>query len=64
VTIRSEEMRTLPLIMTTMIDPFSGANKQGVAMAAALLTSIPTLVLFVLFQKQFVQGIAVTSVKG
>lgn len=64
VTIRSEEMRTLPLIMTTMVDPFSGATKQGVAMAAALLTSIPTLVLFVLFQKQFVQGIAVTSVKG
>ncbi len=64
VTIRSEELRTLPLIMTTMVDPFSGATKQGVAMAAALLTSIPTLVLFILFQKQFVQGIAVTSVKG
>ncbi|MBC8171182.1 MAG: carbohydrate ABC transporter permease [Anaerolineae bacterium] len=64
VTIRSEEMRTLPLIMTTMIDPFSGASKQGVAMVAALLTSIPTLVLFIIFQKQFVQGIAVVSVKG
>jgi multiple sugar transport system permease protein len=64
IVIRSEEMRTLPLIMTTMVDPFSGATKQGVAMAAALLTSIPTLVLFVLFQRQFVQGIAVTAVKG
>lgn len=64
VTIRSEQLRTLPLIMTTMVDPFSGAAKQGVAMAASLLTSIPTLILFVLFQKQFVQGIAVVSVKG
>lgn len=64
VTIRSEELRTLPLIMTTMVDPFSGATKQGVAMASALLTSIPTLILFILFQKQFVQGIAVVSVKG
>jgi ABC-type glycerol-3-phosphate transport system permease component len=64
VVLRSEEMRTLPQILTTMVDPFSGASKQGVAMAAALLTSIPTLVLFILFQKQFVQGIAVTSVKG
>ncbi len=64
IVIRSEELRTLPLIMTTMVDPFSGATKQGVAMAAALLTSIPTLILFIAFQKQFIQGIAVTSVKG
>ncbi|KAB2862745.1 MAG: carbohydrate ABC transporter permease [Anaerolineae bacterium] len=64
IVIRSEELRTLPLIMTTMVDPFSGASKQGVAMAAALLTSIPTLILFIAFQKQFIQGIAVTSVKG
>ncbi len=64
IVVRSEELRTLPLIMTTMVDPLSGATKQGVAMVAALLTSIPTLVLFILFQKQFVQGIAVTSVKG
>lgn len=64
IVIRSEELRTLPLIMTTMVDPFSGATKQGVAMAAALLTSIPTLILFIAFQKQFIQGIAVSSVKG
>jgi multiple sugar transport system permease protein len=64
VVIRSEELRTLPQVMRTFIDPFSGASKQGVAMAAALITSIPTLVLFFIFQKQFVQGIAVTSVKG
>lgn len=64
IVIRSEELRTLPLVMTTMVDPFSGATKQGVAMAAALLTSIPTLILFIAFQKQFIQGIAVTSVKG
>ncbi|MBK8023929.1 MAG: carbohydrate ABC transporter permease [Chloroflexi bacterium] len=64
ITMRSEEMRTLPLIMTTMSDPFAAATKQGVAMASALLTSIPTVILFVLFQKQFVQGIAVVSVKG
>ena len=64
IVIRSEQLRTLPLVMTTMIDPFSGASNQGVSMAASLLTSIPTLVLFVLFQRQFVQGIAVVSVKG
>lgn len=64
VVIRSENLRTLPLVMTTMIDPFSGAANQGISMAASLLTSIPTLLLFILFQRQFVQGIAVTSVKG
>jgi multiple sugar transport system permease protein len=64
VVIRSEQLRTLPLVMTTMIDPFSGAANQGISMAASLLTSIPTLILFLVFQRQFVQGIAVVSVKG
>jgi multiple sugar transport system permease protein len=33
-------------------------------MTAALLASLPTLVLFIIFQKQFVRGIALTGMKG
>jgi multiple sugar transport system permease protein len=64
VTITSEELRTLPLVLSTMIGPFSGAPDLGVTMAAALIVSLPTLVLFIVFQKQFVRGIALTGMKG
>jgi ABC-type glycerol-3-phosphate transport system permease component len=33
-------------------------------MAAALVISLPTLILFIIFQKQFVRGIALTGMKG
>ncbi|MEP7291194.1 MAG: carbohydrate ABC transporter permease [Chloroflexota bacterium] len=64
VVLQSEANRTLPLVMSTMIDPFSPPAEQGVVMAAALLVSLPTLLLFLVFQKQFVRGIALTGMKG
>ena len=33
-------------------------------MAASLLVSLPTLIMFIAFQKQFVKGIALTGIKG
>lgn len=64
VVLQSEEMRTLPIVLATMVDPYSAALDQGVAMAAALLVSLPTLVLFLMFQRQFVRGIAFSGLKG
>lgn len=64
VVIQTEQMRTLPLIMSTMIDPFAPPLNQGVVMATALIVSLPTLIMFLLFQKQFVRGIALTGMKG
>lgn len=64
VVLQSEEMRTLPIVLSTMVSPYSSATDQGVAMAAALLVSLPTLIVFLAFQKQFVRGIALTGLKG
>ncbi|MEO1165841.1 MAG: carbohydrate ABC transporter permease, partial [Chloroflexota bacterium] len=64
VVLQSEEMRTLPIVLATMVDPYSAALDQGVAMAAALLVSLPTLILFLMFQRQFVRGIAFSGLKG
>lgn len=64
VILQSDSMRTLPLVMSTMIDPFSPPLDQGMIMAAALIVSLPTLILFLRFQKQFVRGIAMTGLKG
>lgn len=64
IVIQSQELQTLPVILSTQIDTASTAVNLGRAMAASLLVSVPTLVLFIAFQKQFVQGIALTGVKG
>jgi multiple sugar transport system permease protein len=64
VVIQSDGMRTLPIVMSGMIDPFSPPIDQGLVMAAALIVSLPTLILFLVFQKQFVRGIALTGLKG
>lgn len=60
----TQDMRTLPIVMSTMVDPFSPPFDMGMVMAAALIVSLPTLIMFLLFQKQFVRGIALTGVKG
>jgi len=62
--VTSGEMRTLPVIMATMVDPYSAGFEQGVSMAASLIVSLPTIIIFLLFQKQFVRGIALTGLKG
>ncbi len=64
IVLQSQDMRTLPIVMSTMVDPFSPPFDQGIVMAAALIVSLPTLILFLLFQKQFVQGISLTGIKG
>ncbi len=64
VILQSEELRTLPLVLSTMVNAFSGAAQVGIQMAAALVVSLPTLIMFIIFQKQFVRGIALTGMKG
>jgi multiple sugar transport system permease protein len=64
VILQSEELRTLPLVLSTMVNAFSGAAQVGIQMVAALVVSLPTLILFIIFQKQFVRGIALTGMKG
>jgi len=64
VILQSEELRTLPLVLSTMINAFSGAASVGIQMVAALVVSLPTLIVFILFQRQFVRGIALTGMKG
>lgn len=64
IVLQTEANQTLPVILSTMADISRGPSYMGVAMAAALLVSLPTLTLFIAFQRQFVQGIALTGMKG
>lgn len=64
VIVQSSVNRTLPLALALLNSAFNGANTIGILMAGALLISLPTLLMFLIFQKQFIRGIALTGVKG
>lgn len=62
--VRDQAHLTLPLALSNLNSVLSGPGNVGVLMAAALLTSLPTVVFFLIFQRQFVEGIALSGTKG
>ena len=62
IAIRSEEMRTLP-VGIAFFSSEAGSDYELIMTAAALAT-IPVLVIFAIFQRQIIRGIALTGIKG
>ncbi|MGG7142138.1 carbohydrate ABC transporter permease [Clostridium nigeriense] len=60
--IRSKTMQTLPLGIATMQLEFT--TDYGLMMTGAALASIPMIIIFLIFQKSFTQGITIGAVKG
>jgi multiple sugar transport system permease protein len=54
---------TLPQALTQFVDAYGGPM-WNVQLSAASLTAIPVLVVFVVAQRQFIEGLAHTGVKG
>lgn len=63
VVLNDEDKMTLPLILRRMADRFGGTDYQGV-MAGSVLVAVPPLIVFLLFQRNFVRGIALTGLKA
>ena len=59
----SKEMFTLPQALTQYVDAYGGPI-WNVQLAATTMTVLPVLVVFILAQRQFVQGLAHTGLKG
>jgi multiple sugar transport system permease protein len=59
----SEAMRTLPVGIATLKGSFRDTTDWTVLMAAATLSILPVVVVFLLGQKQFMKGILAGSVK-
>ncbi|MEM8531736.1 MAG: carbohydrate ABC transporter permease [Chloroflexota bacterium] len=55
---------TLPLALARLNSTLTGPQTMGVIMAGAFLASLPTLIVFLMFQRQFIEGVALTGVKG
>lgn len=59
----SRENFTLPQALTQYVDAYGGPI-WNVQLAATTLTVIPVLVVFIVAQRQFIQGLAQTGLKG
>jgi multiple sugar transport system permease protein len=59
----SKSMFTLPQALTQFTDPYQGPL-WNVQLSAASMTAIPVLIVFVIAQRQFIEGLAHTGLKG
>jgi ABC-type glycerol-3-phosphate transport system permease component len=61
--LKSSQNFTLPLIIRSMTSPV-GRTIYDTQMAASVLSIIPLLIIFLVFQRRFLEGIAAGAVKG
>jgi len=61
--LKSPEHFTLPLIIRSLIGPV-GRTVYDVQMATSVISLIPLLIIFLIFQRRFVEGITAGAVKG
>jgi multiple sugar transport system permease protein len=62
IVVRSEEMRTLPVGVAFFSSEAGSAFH--LIMAAAAMATVPVILVFLIFQRQIIKGIALTGVKG
>ena len=62
VLVTSEELRTLPLGLAFFQGRY--ATDMALVAAGAVMVALPTIVIYVLFQRQFIQGVTAGAVQG
>jgi multiple sugar transport system permease protein len=63
--IQNPELRTLPLGLQLFVQQLGyGQFRWELLFAASVVVTLPMIILFFLAQKQFIQGIATTGIKG
>ncbi len=62
VVLNDRDKMTLPLVLSRIADRFGAQDYQAV-MAGSVLISLPPLIIFFIFQRNFVRGIALTGIK-
>jgi arabinosaccharide transport system permease protein len=61
VVLRTDEMFTLPIGLAGLLTPYG--NNYDVLISGAVLTVVPIIVLFFLFQRYFISGLTIGAVK-
>lgn len=62
IVLRTNEMFTLPIGLASLLTPYG--NNYDVLIAGSVMTIIPVLILYLLFQRYFVAGMTAGGVKG
>lgn len=62
IAVNDNDMRTLPVGLMIFLGRYS--MQYGLVMAAAVVATIPVLVMFLLFQRHIVRGVALSGLKG
>lgn len=62
ISISTQDMYTLPIGLSTLAGYYG--REYGIQMAGAVIASCPVLLVFLIFQKQFIQGVALSGLKG
>lgn len=64
VAVTNEKLAVLAVGITNYTQPYQRQPMWGAAMAAATLTTLPVLIVFLAFQRHFVKGITAAAIKG
>ncbi len=62
IVVRSEDLKVLPMVIAEL--SANSSQDRGVMMAAVALSILPILILYIVAQRWFVEGIAMTGQKG
>jgi ABC-type glycerol-3-phosphate transport system permease component len=63
VVLNDQELYTLPLVLAGLSGESGTVNYEAV-MAGSVISTVPTLIVYLLFQRNFIRGIALSGVKG
>lgn len=64
IVIATDNMRTIPVGIASFATAQSSGVHWNVVMAMSVMTVVPMIIVFLMFQKQIVSGIALTGLKG
>jgi ABC-type glycerol-3-phosphate transport system permease component len=62
--INDRDLYTVPLGLNTLRTFAAEARNLDLLMAGAILSVVPTLILFIFLQRYFIRGIALAGLKG
>jgi multiple sugar transport system permease protein len=53
-----EDVKTLPIGLLSFRNAYAGAGDWGLILAGAVLSALPIIVLFLVFQRYFLEGVS------
>ena len=64
IVVQDSRLATVPVAMSQLESVMNSSMANGALMAGAMLASLPTMALFLSFQRQFVESIAMTGIRA